>query len=132
MTENSLKQTERFCAGGGCAVDQITQFQTLIESLLNAKAQRSVRCHRPGIETCCIFDRVNQHYMLMDVGWDGEKRVEYITLHLRIKNDKIWIEDDWTEEGLATELMRKGVVREDIVLGFQHPGMRPYTDFAVA
>ncbi|MBV7334508.1 XisI protein [Chloroflexi bacterium TSY] len=45
---------------------------------------------------------------------------------------KIWIEIDWTEEGIATELVAAGVPKEDIVLAFHHPSMRQYTEFAVA
>ncbi len=54
-----------------------------------------------------------------------------ITLHLRF-NDKIWIEQDWTENGIATELLEAGVPNEDIVLGFRHPERRPLTEFAAA
>lgn len=42
------------------------------------------------------------------------------------------IQEDWTEEGIANELVRAGIPREDIVLGFQHPEMRKYSDFAAA
>ena len=49
--------------------------------------------------------------------------------------DKIeWglIEEDWTEEGIATDLLEAGVPHEDIVLAFHPPEKRPLTDFAVA
>ena len=54
------------------------------------------------------------------------------TLHLDIKDDRIWIQYDGTEEGIATELVRQGVPRERIVLGFRPKAVRPYTDFAAA
>jgi XisI protein len=41
-------------------------------------------------------------------------------------------EKDTTEDGIATDLVREGVPREDIVLAFQPPEMRQYTDFAAA
>lgn len=53
-------------------------------------------------------------------------------MQFRIKNEKIYIEEDWTEEGIATELLTEGVPKEDIVLAFQDPETRKYTDFAVA
>ncbi|MEZ4707425.1 MAG: element excision factor XisI family protein [Caldilineaceae bacterium] len=43
-----------------------------------------------------------------------------------------YIEIDWTEEGIATELLAAGVPNADIVLVFHHPIVRPYTEFAVA
>ena len=40
---------------------------------------------------------------------------------IRIKNDQIWIEEDWTEEGIANELMKLGISNLDIVLAFHLP-----------
>ncbi|MFO5437454.1 MAG: element excision factor XisI family protein, partial [Dolichospermum sp.] len=54
------------------------------------------------------------------------------SVHIRIKNDKIYIEEDWTQEGIATELLREGVPKEDIVLAFHDPETRKFTEFAVA
>lgn len=42
------------------------------------------------------------------------------------------MEEDWTEEGVATHFLTAGIPKEQIVLGFKHPEIRPYTDFAVA
>jgi hypothetical protein len=55
-----------------------------------------------------------------------------MTVYVRIRDGKFWIEEDWTEEGIATELVRAGVPKEDIVLAFHDPKTRQYTDFAVA
>lgn len=44
---------------------------------------------------------------------------------------KIWVQYDGTEEGVATELVDAGVPKVDIVLGFRHPSVRQYTEFAV-
>jgi hypothetical protein len=41
-------------------------------------------------------------------------------------------EEDWTEEGIATELLRECVPKEDIVLAFHDPETRKFTDFAIA
>ncbi len=46
--------------------------------------------------------------------------------------DKVWIQCDETEEGIATDLMEAGISKEDIVLGFRYPKVRKYTGFAVA
>lgn len=42
------------------------------------------------------------------------------------------IKEDWTEEGIATEFLREGVPKDDIVLAFHAPETRKYTDFAIA
>ncbi|MEN8221606.1 MAG: element excision factor XisI family protein, partial [Pseudomonadota bacterium] len=38
---------------------------------------------------------------------------------------------DWTEDGIATELLKAGVPNNEIVLGFRNPKKRPLTEFAV-
>ena len=58
--------------------------------------------------------------------------MRYVTLLARIQGGKIWIEEDGTQEGLATLLVAAGVPREDIVLAFHAPEMRALSDFAVA
>ncbi|MFN9617680.1 MAG: element excision factor XisI family protein, partial [Dolichospermum sp.] len=40
--------------------------------------------------------------------------------------------EDWTQEGIATELLREGVPKEDIVLAFHDPETRKFTEFALA
>ena len=58
-------------------------------------------------------------------------RVAGMTVYVRIREGKFWIEEDWTEDGIATDLVRAGVPKEEIVLAFHEPKMRPYADFAV-
>jgi hypothetical protein len=48
-----------------------------------------------------------------------------------IKNGKIWIQHNGTEDPIASQLVAKGVPKEDIVLGFHSPNRRQYTGFAV-
>ena len=69
-------------------------------------------------------------FQLMNLGWQGKKRICTITLLVRLKNGKIWIEEDWTEDGLASRLIALGIAHEEIVLAFHPPHLRPLTDFA--
>jgi len=50
---------------------------------------------------------------------------------VEIKDDKIWIERDGTEIGVASELVAAGVPKQDIVLAFHAPYKRQFTEFAV-
>jgi hypothetical protein len=51
---------------------------------------------------------------------------------LEIRDGKIWILIDNTEEGIANELVDHGVPRNHIVLGFYSPQLRELGEFAVA
>jgi hypothetical protein len=83
-------------------------------------------------ELTLVFDDEHQQYIVRSVGWQKNKRILTTILHVAIRNGKIWIEEDWTEEGIATYFLDHGVPNDHIVLGFHAPTMRPYTEFAVA
>ena len=83
------------------------------------------------MDTELVFDEVRDHYMLFRVGWEQRRRVDGPTLYIRLRNNKFWIEVDWTEDGIATDLLAAGVPHEDIVLAFHPPEKRPFTEFAV-
>ena len=51
-------------------------------------------------------------------------------IHVDIRDGKIWIQRDFTEEGVARKLVDLGVPKTDIVLGFKPPYMRQFNDFA--
>jgi len=51
-------------------------------------------------------------------------------LHIRLRDDKVWIEKDGTETGIAQELLDAGVPKEDIVLGFYRPERRTCIEYA--
>jgi hypothetical protein len=50
---------------------------------------------------------------------------------MQIKKCKVWIHHNGTEFNLAQELMELGVAKSDIVLGWQPPEIRKFTDYAV-
>lgn len=84
----------------------------------------------PEVERMLVMDEERGHYALAQFGWSNRKRVKFFNLYVRLKDGKFWVEQDLTEDGIATELLREGVSRDDIVLAFHAPEMRPYTDFA--
>ena len=113
-------------------MDRLTTYQILIKRLLTEFSYHIDQNPTPGLDTELIFDEERDNYMLVTVGWSPQGRVRNPTLYVRIRNSKFWIEVDWSEEGIATDLLEAGVPKEDIVLAFHPPDMRPYTEFAVA
>jgi len=114
--------------------DNIIQYRALIKQLLSEHATLANSIPPPTTErkTHLIFDEERDHYMLFRSGWWQDERVRNATLYVRLHNGKIWIEEDMTEECLATDLLRAGVRNNEIVLAFHHPTMRPFSEFAVA
>lgn len=112
-------------------MDKLTTYRSLIQRVLTEYAALVNRQPRPGVETVCVFDERRDHYLLLTVGWVESQRVRNTTLYVRLRDEQFWVEEDWTEEGIATELVRAGVPKEDIVLAFHAPYKRPYTGFGV-
>jgi hypothetical protein len=79
-----------------------------------------------------LFDKERHHYQVLNIGWKSQKRVYGIIIHIDLKDEKIWIQRDGTEIGIANQLIAAGVPKKDIVLGFQAPYKRSLTDFAVS
>ena len=78
-----------------------------------------------------FFDTERDHYQLMNVGWRaGRHRVYGTVIHIDIKDGKLWIQWDGTDEPIAEELAELGVPKSDIVLGFHAPYKRQFTEFA--
>jgi hypothetical protein len=113
-------------------MDKLMQYRELVKRHLMGLAALVKSQPLPGVETDCVFDEDRDHYLLLNVGWSKRRRVRGITLHVRLRDGKIWVEEDLTEDGIATVLVKAGVPKQDIVLGFQPPEMRPLTEFAVA
>lgn len=108
-------------------MDTLTQYRQHIKTLLNERAQL-VWDQRIQAET--LFDTESDRYQLVYVGWRGSERVYGVILHADIINGKIWIQQDGTEQGLANQLVELGVPKHDIVLAFDPPNLRQYTEFA--
>ncbi|MEO0988859.1 MAG: XisI protein [Cyanobacteria bacterium J06639_14] len=109
-------------------MDTLEVYRQIIKSLLTEYA--AIPITNGEIECNTVFDTQQDHYQIMNVGWDGHRRVYGCVLHLDIKNGKVWVQQNMTEIHIAYELVGRGVAKEDIVLGFQAPEMRKYTDFA--
>ena len=65
------------------------------------------------------------------MGWRNQHRIYGPVLHLDIIDNKIWIQQDGTEVGIANELVELGVPKQDIILAFDPPNLRHLTEFAV-
>lgn len=112
-------------------MDTIEKYRQVIQKLLLKRAQRIAQIGDNDLEAQTLFDREHDHYQLMYVGWNDQRRIYGPVLHFDIKNGKIWIQWNGTEDDVAAELVAEGISSQDIVLGFHTPFMRQFTDYAV-
>lgn len=86
----------------------------------------------PKVDYEILTDEKHNKFQLLALGWDKSSRIFNIIFHVDIINDKIWIQEDNTLDGLASLLLEKGLSKQDIVLAYYPDYHRKYTEFAVA
>jgi hypothetical protein len=110
-------------------MDKLEHYRQLIQQILVTHAQAKPAYGNIVRQT--IFDREQDHYQLVNTGWEDRRRIYGCLIHIDIQDDKIWIQYDGTEIGVANELVELGVPKQDIVLAYQSAYMRNLTEFAV-
>ena len=110
-------------------MEKLGQYQQFVQNLLSRYADYQPTSGETEIQA--VFDTVRNHYQIVHVGWQGQRWVHSCSVHVDIKDGKIWIQWNGTEDDLAKELVDLGVPKKDIVIGFHTPYMRQFTDYAV-
>ncbi len=106
-------------------MDKLTLYRQVIREKIGQLADMINRhSHQHQIEAHAVFDDEHDQYLLVKTGWANQRRVRGTTLYLRLRDEQIWIEEDWTEEGITQKLVDAGVPEHDIVLAFQSPEPR--------
>ena len=112
-------------------MDKITKYRQILRDIILRFGNYTSSSSKTDWLPICDDER--GEYLLVDVGWErDEKRTYLIVFHFRIKNDKIYIEQDNTDANPVQQMLDAGVPKEDIVLAFYAPSHRKLTDFALA
>lgn len=111
-------------------MDPLTRYREALMGVLRTWEKR------PGPESTlrfeAVFDRDQDRYLVVVVGWDGNHHVHSTLIHVDVIEGKLWVQHDETEEGVAPDLVAAGVPPERIVLGFKSPARRAVTGYAAA
>ncbi len=111
-------------------MDKVAKYREYIQTLLTRYANSDASDE--NVEVQLILDTERDHYQWMNVGWQQLNRVYRCVMHFDIKDGKIWLQHNLTDQNPAEELVSMGVPREDIVLGLQPPYKRQFTEYGVA
>ena len=90
-------------------MEKLEKYRQFVEQIIREYGQ-----YKPAygeVEVQMIFDRENDHYQLMNVGWDDYERIRGCVLQIDLKNGKIWIQHNGSEDHIAEYLVAKGVSR---------------------
>ncbi len=111
-------------------MDRVAFYRKCLQEFLSNYS--SYGSKNPEIETQLIFDTVNDRYLLFRTGWDNQRRIHNCIFHFDIKSDKIWIQENNTDIEVDKELEEMGISKKELVVGFHHPSMREYSEYAVS
>src|SRR2546422_2521085 len=108
-------------------MDRTDEYRMIVERLM-----REVEGMTPSegqVRTELVIDHANGHYQLGQVGWDNDRRVDDIYMHIDVSDGKVWVQHDGTDLRFADMLLNAGIPRESIVLAFHRPELRQFTEF---
>lgn len=112
-------------------MDKVEHYRDIVRRVLSSIAR--IPYSNPAIMHEAVFDKENDRYLVMSVGWkEPTYRLHFCLIHLDIIDGKIWIQRDGTEDGVAYDLEEAGIPKSDIVLAFHSMSVRPHTGYAVA
>ncbi len=110
-------------------MEKLAEYRQKVQSLLKEIAEYGSSDR--DVESQLIFDAERDHYQLVHVGWRNKRRIYGCVIHMDIKDGKIWIQHNGTEFDIAEQLVKLGILNQDVVIGFHSPFMRKFTEYAV-
>ena len=113
-------------------MDRLENYRQSIKKLLTQYADSINKKPEPGVEVELVFDPENDRYLFLYVGGEEAKRIHNCIFYFDIKGDKIWLQENNTDIEVGEELEEMRISKKEFVVGFHHPSMREYSDYAVS
>jgi hypothetical protein len=110
-------------------MDRVETYRQIIRNVLSEYVR--LQYANGEIQNEAVFDRDHDRYLIVSVGWQAVKRVHGVLIHIDLVGDKVWIQRDGTEHGIANDLEAAGIPKTHIVLGFHAPEVRQCTEYAL-
>ena len=89
-------------------MDTKLKYQEIIKSILTETAE--YRASIPdGYNSQVLFDDEHERYLVLDIGWNDDQYLHTTPIHVDLIDQKIWIQYDDTEEGIANDFLAAGV-----------------------
>lgn len=98
-------------------MEKIEKYQQILTDFLEEYSKISY-ANAPALEQQVIIDTKRNHFELVSLGWNKGQFVHDVVFHFDIKENKIWILQNWTDIKLSRELVNRGIEANDIVIGF--------------
>ncbi len=110
-------------------MDKLEKYRQIVQDLLLKYGEQKLSYG--DVDREVIFDRDRDRYQVVDVGWDANQFIYGCSIHIDIKNGKVWIQWNSTEDDIAADLVGLGVSKSDIVIATHPPALRKFTEYAI-
>lgn len=111
-------------------MDKLEEYRRIIYRTLSDYA--SIPYSYGQINSQVIESIDHNNFLLVKEGWNEEMHIHHCLVHVQIKDNKIWIHFDGTEDSITETLVAAGIPKDEIVLAFHPPHVRKYTEYAIA
>jgi XisI protein len=110
-------------------MDRIDQYRDILHQSLSEHALLMSKPDR--ITSTVIVSEDRKHFMVINEGWEGKRRIHSLVFHAEIRDGKLWIHHDGIDRGITEDLVAAGIPKDYIVLAFHSPEIRTHTGYAV-
>ena len=101
-------------------MEKIEKYRRIVKNIIQKYG--SFKSSYDKIDEYAICDEQTDNYILFNVGWHPSgRRQQGYPIHIRIKDGKVWVEWDGTDQEIVQQLIDAGVDENDIVLGWERP-----------
>ncbi len=97
-------------------MDTAATYREIIKKTILRYAE--LRPSHGDIRLDTVFDETSDRYVLMQAGWDRERRVEGNLLYMLLKDGNIYIEYDGIGHGITDDLIGEGIPEDKIIFSF--------------
>lgn len=111
--------------------DKLTKYKKILKELFKCQASLHF-ANEPEVEQQLIINKEETQFIIMVVGWYEEYYKHFALLHVQLKEGKVWLHQNNTDEDVGSILEEKGIPKSELVLGFFTPFERELSDYAVA
>ena len=97
-------------------MDTRAPYSNIVKDVISKYAK--LRPSHGQIRLDTVFDDRQGNDALMQTGWDRGIRVRGNLIFITIRDEKVHVEYDGIERGIADELVDRGIQQEDVILEF--------------
>ncbi|CAN5124544.1 hypothetical protein BH20ACI1_BH20ACI1_27460 [soil metagenome] len=97
-------------------MDKLEKYSEILQSLILKYATYKPRYTPNEWQPICDIERGEYLLLKFVLGKDGKSKNKYPIFHFRLKNGKVYIEENNTDSDIVAELLESGINKKDLIL----------------